>query len=194
MEEIFSYIQENVAYAPFITFGLLLLAGLNLPISEDAMLFISGLLADQNPEKLVPLFLGVYLGAYGSDLIAYALGRFLGPRLWDIKYFKKMVGPEKINKLGKFYQRNGLLTLLIGRFIPFGVRNALFVTAGFSKMNFTKFAVFDLIAASISCGSYFYLYYSFGTNVIEYVKKGNIIFFALFITILVIYFYRRQTK
>ena len=194
MEELFIYVQQNVFYAPFIVFGLLLLAGLNLPISEDALLFISGLLAGQNPEKIVPLFLGVFLGAYTSDLITYGLGRFFGPKLWKIKYFKKMIGPEKVKKLGKFYQKNGLLTLLLGRFIPFGVRNALFITAGFSKMNFLKFAFIDLIAAGLTSSIYFSLYFWFGTDVVEYVKRGNIILFALLFIGIVIYYYRKKIK
>ena len=194
MEEILIYVQKNVAYAPFLIFGLLVMAGFNLPVSEDAMLFISALLANQNPERIVPLFLGVYLGAYVSDLISYALGWFLGPRLWKIRYLKRISDPKKVAKLRKFYQQNGFLTLLVGRFIPFGVRNALFITAGISKMNFAKFALFDLTAATLSCGLYFSLYYRFGTDVIEYVKKGNMILFTLFITTVLIYFYYRKAK
>ena len=193
VEEIFIYIQDNVAYAPFLIFGLLVMAGINLPISEDAMLFISALLAKQNPDQAISLFLGTYLGIYVSDLISYTLGWFLGPKLWKIPYLKKISGPEKVAKLGKFYQKNGLLTLLVGRFIPFGVRNALFITAGISKMNFAKFALFDLTAVTVSCSLYFSLYYTFGMDIIEYVKRGNIILFTLFAIVLVIYFYYRKT-
>ena len=193
VEEIFIYVQDNVAYAPFLIFGLLVMAGINLPISEDVMLFISALLAKKNPDQAIPLFVGVYLGMYVSDLISYTLGWFLGPKLWKIRYLKKISGPKKVAKLGKFYQKNGLLTLLIGRFIPFGVRNALFITAGISKMNFAKFALFDLAAVTVSCSLYFSLYYTFGMDIIEYVKRGNIILFTLFAIVLVIYFYYRKT-
>ena len=194
MEELTPYIQANLAYAPFIIFGLLLLAGLSLPISEDALLFISALLASQYPERVVPLFLGVYLGAFASDLIAYALGRFLGPRLWEIRLFRQMVSLKRVDQLAVFYQKNGLLTIVLGRFIPFGVRNALFVTAGLSKMRCDKFAVFDFIAVSISCSFYFYLYYSYGQDVIAYVWRGNIILFSVFIAVVVSYLCRKWLK
>ena len=35
MENIIFYIQDNVQFAPYIVFGLMILAGLNFPISED---------------------------------------------------------------------------------------------------------------------------------------------------------------
>lgn len=194
MESIVAWIMSNVMFAPYIIFGLLLLAGLNVPISEDGMLFISGVMAAKNPEYFYHLFIGVYLGAYLSDLISYGLGRYLGPKLWKIRFFAKMVTPEKIDKVSGFYAKNGFLTLLIGRFIPFGVRNALFITAGFTKMNFLKFALYDLIAATISVVLFFNLYYKYGETVIEYVKKGNVVLFSLFLIGGIIYFFQKKRK
>ncbi|MDH5581500.1 MAG: hypothetical protein OEY33_06310, partial [Bdellovibrionales bacterium] len=112
MEEIYNLIQSNVHMAPFIIFGMLLLAGFNIPISEDGMLFISALLANKNPDHLVPLFIGVYLGAYFSDLICYSLGRFLGPKIFEIKMFKNMVPQERIDRIHAFYEKYGIVTLI----------------------------------------------------------------------------------
>ena len=141
MQEVIQIIQSNIEYAHFIIFGTLLLAGLNIPVSEDAMLFIAALLASGNPEYLPHLFMGVYLGAYFSDLICYTLGRVLGPKLFSIKFLAGMAPPERIDKISAYYDKYGVMTLILGRFIPFGVRNALFLTAGLGKMNFTKFAL-----------------------------------------------------
>jgi len=196
MEELLVYIQSNAQYAHWIIFGSLLLAGFNIPVSEDGMLFISGLLASKNPDLKYHLFTGVFLGAYFSDLICYWLGRILGPKIWKIQFFAKMVSEEKVNQITSFYQKYGIVTLLVGRFIPFGVRNGLFLTAGLGKMNFAKFAVSDLIACTISCTIFFNLYYSFGEAVIEYVKKGNIILFSLVAAALITWFFlkKKQSK
>ena len=195
MEDIVLYIQQNADMAPFMIFGLLLLAGLNIPVSEDVMLFISAMLAVQRPDLFWPLFAGVFAGAFFSDLIAYSLGRFLGPKLWNIRWFAKMVSPESVDKMAGFYDRFGVLTLILGRFIPFGVRNALFLTAGLSKMNFIRFALSDLLAATISCSFYFWLYHTYGETVIEYVKKGNMVIFGIAITVVVVIVIRkRQAK
>lgn len=145
------------------------------------MLLTSALLAIKNPEMKYQLFTGVFLGAYVSDLICYAfMGRYLGSKIFQIKFFSKMISDEKIEKVNGFYEKYGIFTLLFGRFIPFGVRNALFLTAGLGRMNAWKFAISDFIACTISCVFFFWLYFTFGEEVIEVVKKGNIILFTLF--------------
>ena len=193
MEELIQIIQANIQYAHFIIFGALLLAGFNIPVSEDAMLFISAILASNHPEYLAHLFIGVFLGAYFSDLICYSLGRVVGPKLFEIHFFANMVTPQRITKISAYYQKYGVITLILGRFIPFGVRNALFLTAGLGKMNFIKFALSDLLACTISSISFFSLYYYYGENVIAYIKQGNIVLFSLAIVLIGIFWYRKKT-
>ncbi len=192
MEELIQIIQANIQYAHYMIFGALLLAGLNIPVSEDAMLFISAILASQNPEYLPHLFIAVYLGAYFSDLICYGLGRVLGPKLFEIRFFANMVPPERITKISAYYQKYGVATLIIGRFIPFGVRNALFLTAGLGQMNFIRFALSDLLACTISSVSFFTLYYYYGETVIAYIKQGNIAIFSLLLIFLGAVWYRNK--
>lgn len=192
MEELLQFIQANVQYAHLIIFGALLLAGLNIPVSEDAMIFISAVLASSHGDYLTRLFFGVYLGAYFSDLICYSLGRFLGPKLFEIRFFANMVPPERIDKIHTFYEKYGIITLLGGRFIPFGVRNGLFLTAGLGQMNFVKFALADLLACTISTVIFFTLYYHYGNAVISYVQEGNIIVFSLVAIAAAIYFFRKR--
>ncbi len=179
MEELILYAQQHAEMAPWLIFGLLLLAGLNIPVSEDGMLFVSALIATERPDLTVNLFLGVYLGAYFSDMICYTLGRTMGPRLWEMKWFARMVSRDKVDKITDFYDRYGVLTLICGRFIPFGVRNALFLTAGLGKMNFRRFALSDLLAATISCGVYFWLYLTYGRAVIEVIQQSNMVLFGI---------------
>lgn len=192
MEELIQIIQANIQYAHFIIFGALLLAGLNIPVSEDAMLFISAILASNHPEYLPHLFIAVYLGAYFSDLICYGLGRKFGPKLLDIRFFSNMVSPERVAKISAYYENYGVITLILGRFIPFGVRNALFLTAGLGKMNFIKFSLSDLLACTISSVSFFTLYFYYGETVIDYIKQGNIMIFSLVFILLGVFWYRKK--
>ena len=194
MEALSLFIESNIQYAHLIVFGALLLAGLNIPISEDAMLFISAVLASSHGEYLPHLFIGVYMGAYLSDLICYALGRFFGPKLFEIRFFANMVPPDRIQKIHTFYEKYGIVTLLIGRFIPFGVRNGLFLTAGLGQMNFIKFALSDLTACTISTVTFFTLYYHYGGSVIEYVKEGNLIVFSVAAAVLLAYWIGKRRK
>ncbi|MGY6274214.1 DedA family protein [Methylomonas sp. MgM2] len=195
MPELLIYIQNHIEYAPYLIFGLLLLAGFNIPIPEDGMLFVSALLASRNPEYLPQLFAGVYLGAYLSDLICYGLGRIVGPKLLKIKFFAGIAKPERIKKIHDYYERYGVVTLIFGRFIPFGVRNGLFLTAGFGRMSWVKFALSDLLACTISSVTYFTLYYRYGASVIDFVKEANTVIFIAALTIVgFLYFRKRKTR
>lgn len=180
MEAFLDFVQANVHLAPWAYFGLLVLAGFNVPVSEDLMLLTSALIAVKNPHMKYELFAGVFAGAYISDLICYGfMGRYLGEKMFKIKFFANMITPEKLEKVNGFYSKYGVFTLMFGRFIPFGVRNALFITAGLGKMNAWKFAISDFIACVVSCTFFFWLYFTYGESVVDLVKRGNIILFTI---------------
>jgi membrane-associated protein len=194
MEDLLLFIQAHVPYAPYLIFGALLLAGFNIPVSEDAMIFISAVLSKNYPQYFIPLVIGLYLGIYLSDLISYWLGRILGEKLFKIRFFANMASPKQIAKVHHFYQKYGMVTILIGRFIPFGVRNGLFLTAGLGKMKFIKFALVDFIASSISTVVYFSLYYHYGNAVIFYVQESNAVIFSVALFIVLILYIRKKWR
>jgi membrane protein DedA with SNARE-associated domain len=195
VDQIIEFVNANVQYAHWIMFFALIAAGFNLPVSEDALIFIAALLSVKNPEYQTKLMAGVFAGAYISDLICYGFcGRYLGPRLFSIPAFRKFIDQKKIDKVSSFYERYGTLTLLFGRFIPFGVRNALFLAAGLGKMNAWKFAIADLIACSLSFSLFFWLYYTYGTAVVDYVKHGNMALFGGFLLVVTIFWWRKRAK
>lgn len=189
LESFIPFLESNAEYAHFIVFGLLMLAGFNVPISEDLMIIVSAFIAATIvPENTLLLFLGVFLGAYISDWTAYWIGRKLGRKLFEHKWFSKAVPEKKLLRIQDYYKRYGVLTLLIGRFIPFGVRNCLFMTAGLGKMDFLKFLLADGVACLISNSVLFYLTYQLGKNyltLIPYLKNFNMIIFLLFIVTLI---------
>ncbi len=195
LNEAMAMINSNVAWAPWLIFGLLVLAGFNIPVSEDLMLFTSALLALKNPEYKYQLFLGVYAGAYISDLICYGfIGRYLGAKLFKIKFFASMVTPEKLESINGFFKKYGVMTLILGRFVPFGFRNALFLSAGLGKMNAWKFALSDLLACTISCVSFFWIYFTYGEVAIEYVKRSNYVIGAIAALIISFVLYKKFTN
>ena len=196
-EQIVATLQNNIDTAPYIIGGLLLFAGFNIPVSEDAMLIISGSLAAAFPEHRMKLFIGVHLGCYLSDIICYWFGRLLGPKALQWKWMQKMVPAERVATIERYYQRYGIITFIFGRFIPFGVRNALFMTAGLGKMNFVKFAVTDWIACIISNTTLFSLTFYLGEELIASgVGYANAIIFALAAVVvgIIIWRVKRATK
>jgi hypothetical protein len=53
-----------------------------------------------------------------------------------------------MDKVKKFYEKKGVFAFIIGRFIPFGVRNALFMSSGMSRLPFYQFVLWDAIACA----------------------------------------------
>lgn len=199
MDQLIQFILDHAVHAHWLIFGALILAGFNVPISEDLMIIISGLLAATAvPENTLYLFIGVFLGCYISDWISYWIGRILGPKLWSIKWFAKTIHPNRLDQAHRFYQKYGFWTLMIGRFIPFGVRNCLFITAGMGRMPFSKFLLSDGIACIISNTALFSVTYALGRNyqiLFSYLKTFNIAIFSVFIvTIIGVICYKRWSK
>ena len=179
-----NYLETHLAMAPFVIFGLLLLAGFFLPVSEDLMTLCTALLAARHPELTGPVFVALFLGAYTSDIICYALmGRYLGNKLLHIPFFSRFISHQKLKQIQSFYNRYGIPTLFFGRFIPFGVRNALFFSAGLSKMNPIKFLITDFFACLFAITLYFTLYYNIGKSMLKSMDTAKLLLFGVVVVV-----------
>lgn len=199
MQEIVSYIIEHSQYAPPILFILILLAGLNLPISIDVLMVLSAFLAATTVPELTPyLFVSFLVGAYFSAWICYWMGRKVGIKLLKFRYFSKLLPEERLKKMGAFYEKYGLLALIIGRFIPFGFRNCLFTTTGMSKASFTKFMWRDGIACFLWASVTFFTFHRLGKSyevLLAKVKILNLyIFLAFGLAVIIIVCYKKYRK
>ena len=165
MESFILFVLDNATHAHLILFTLLMLAGLNIPFSEDFILIVGGMLGSTLLfQETTTLYIWLFLGCYLSSWEAYWLGRIFGEKLAHYRLFKKTLHPNRLKKIYNFYEKHAFLTLLIGRFIPFGVRNCLFMAAGIAKFPFFRFILRDLIPCLFSSLSIFSLGYTFGKN------------------------------
>ncbi len=198
MESIYNFILENQNKAPWILFFLYLLAGMSFPISIDILIIISALIASMAPEMFWPLFICSFLGCYFSAWIAYWLGRGFGRKLLKYNWMKKLLPENRLTKMRNFYARKGFLTLLLGRFIPFGVRNAIFMSTGISKASFTKFALKDLFPSIFWTSTTFLTFYYLGSNfesLSKLVKTVHLsLFYALSVTVIIFFWYKWRKK
>ena len=165
IESMAQWLAVHADYAPFFVFGLLLLTGCSLPISEDALVIASGVIASTvMPEQTVPLFIAVFLGSYLSDWIAYWIGRLLGTKLTKLPLFHNTLSSERKHIVEKFFHRYGVLTLFIGRMIPFGIRNSVFMAAGAGGMRFGRFLLGDGLGCLLFSSAVFFLAFRAGEN------------------------------
>ena len=162
------FIYKFPDYTALFIFIALIMAGFNVPISEDIIILTAGVLAaTKMPEKTVEIWLAIFLGAYLSDWIPYWTGRLFGPKIKTIKLISRLVTEERLQKMHAFYEKWGFFALLVGRFIPFGGRNCLFITVGMGNMPFNRFAIIDAFAAFFSTTCGFLIVY----NLSEYFSK-----------------------
>ena len=181
----------------FIFIGLLL-AGCNIPISIDVLVIIAALFSAKFiPEHTTLLYCFLLSGCLLSAWISYILGRTIGIKLARMKWFRIILSEQKVEKLRSFYKKYGVWAFVVGRFIPFGVRNCLFLSSGLSKMPFLRFAWQDFLACFIWVTTSFFLFHHVGQNfevIWHYVKTFNLFLFLIFAVAVISVIWYKRTK
>lgn len=199
MEFLKEMICQHASQAHWYLFIAILLAGFNIPISADVLVLIAALLAATIiPENTWTLFIWLLIGCYLSAMCAYWVGRLAGAKLSQWKWFNKTLPPSRLASMQTYYEQHGLLTLIIGRFIPFGVRNCIFMASGMSRLSFKKFILMDALACSLWYSTSFYLFFTLGQNfetLWHYLKTFNLFIFVGFsVTVIALIWYKRRKK
>ncbi len=171
MDSLIAFTDAHVVYAPIIIFLILFLSGFGLPFSEDILVVLSGVLASQHDAMLIFLYVGVFFGAYAGDSATYWLGRIFGVKLLRTRWLKNQINPDKFNTVGQLFAKKASLVIVLGRFVPFGMRMLVSLTAGTTKFDYKKFVVFDALAVLLTTGLTFSLAYHFGDVIIVVMNK-----------------------
>jgi membrane-associated protein len=118
-----------------------LLAGFFLP--GDSLLVTAGLLAASDGQldiRMLNVLLS--LAAIAGDSTGYAIGRYLGPRLFtreDSRWFHK----DHLVRTQRFYEKYGAKTIVLARFVPI-VRTFAPTVAGVGRMRYRTFLVYNV--------------------------------------------------
>ena len=111
----------------------------------DSLLFAAGLFAGQGRISFAALFVLLTIAAVLGDAVNYAVGRYLGPKVFqdqNSRIFKR----EYLDKTHQFYEKYGGKTIIIARFVPIVRTFAPFV-AGVGAMTYTRFALYNVTGA-----------------------------------------------
>ena len=109
----------------------------------DSLLVTAGLLASNQQLPLTILLVSLSLAAIIGD----AVGFFIGYKLGDLLYSKKdsfFFRKKHLEMAHAFYLKHGGKTILFARFIPI-IRTFAPTVAGAAKMNYFKFAAFNIV-------------------------------------------------
>jgi len=129
-----------------------LLIGLFFP--GDSLLFTAGFLASKNIVGTNQNYLNLWIligvtfaGAVIGDSVGYSFGHRIGRRIFtkpDSRFFKK----ENLEKAERFYEKYGVKTIIIARFVPI-IRTFAPIVAGVGKMKYKTFFSFNVIGGAL---------------------------------------------
>ena len=108
----------------------------------DSLLFALGAFAALGSLRVELLITVLIIAAIAGDTVNYALGKFIGPRIFHEKggtLFKR----EYLEKTQKFYEKHGGKTIVLARFIPIIRTFAPFV-AGIGSMAYGRFISYNV--------------------------------------------------
>jgi membrane protein DedA with SNARE-associated domain len=204
-------------YGTIAVFGVLLLCGFGLPVPEDITLvaggFISSVACSVDGSFLnalkecneVHYMLAVSMaGVLIGDSTMFFLGRIFGEKLLKVKFFAKIVTPERYKWVQEKFAKHGFWFIFSARFMP-GLRSPIFVVTGITRqVSYIKFLFIDGIAALISVPVWIYLGF-WGERQLSdlqvldyYIKKGQFGIFAILgiaiVTLFVVWFIKKKIK
>ena len=111
----------------------------------DSLLFVAGTIAAAGELNVHVLVLILTVAAIAGDSLNYAIGRYLGPRVFrfeDSRFFKRAY----VDRTHAFFERHGGKAIIIARFVPIIRTYAPFV-AGIGAMNYRRFLMFNVTGA-----------------------------------------------
>lgn len=112
----------------------------------DSLLFVAGSLAAIGSLNIALLLALLIPAAILGDNINYWVGRFFGARITEWKLLgKRLVREKDLAKTHGYFDRYGVRTIIIARFVPI-VRTITPFVAGIGKMDYRrKFLPFDIL-------------------------------------------------
>jgi membrane-associated protein len=113
----------------------------------DSLLFVAGAVAAQEAGLHAGvLMLMVTIGAILGNTLNYAIGAWLGRKIYDGTL--RWIDPVALQRTHGFYERHGGKTIVIARFVPI-VRSFAPLVAGASGMEAHKFQLFNVVGAAL---------------------------------------------
>ncbi len=191
-----------IQYGSFALFLLLAMGIIALPVPEETLMVLTGILIQLGHVKVPQIILAAYFGSLCGITVSYLLGRSAGHALLN-KAVNWMGGDytHYLEKSKSWFARFGKWALFIGYFIP-GFRHFMGVFAGMSTLQFSEFALFAYTGAFFWVSFYLSMGYFFGhygfalyEKFFNHIETSVEYIVIVALIILVIYFiYKKQTQ
>ncbi len=123
-------------------------AFVGLVVPGETAVLVGGVVAANGDVALVPMIALVWLAAALGDLVSFLLGRRLGRGFLERHGPRLHVGPARLARVERFYERHGGSAVLLGRFVGLLRAVSPFVAgaAGLSLRRFVPWSVAGTLA------------------------------------------------
>jgi len=135
------YVYFGLWFVIFAETGLA--AGFFLP--GDSMLVVAGLFAAAGKLNVALVMLAFFLGSVIGDSTGYWTGRIMGKTLFN-RESSRVFKPSRVAKAHAFFEKYGVKTVILARFIPI-VRTFAPLVVGAAQMPYTRYLPFSIIGA-----------------------------------------------
>jgi len=126
----------------------------------DSLLFAVGALASDGTLDVYTVAMLLMLAAIIGDSTNYWIGYFVGPKVFRSES-SRWLNRAHLDRTHKFYEKYGVKTVVIARFMPIVRTFAPFV-AGIGRMNYLRFLTFSVLGSILWIGSFVTAGYLFG--------------------------------
>lgn len=134
-----NYVYFGLWFVIFAETGLAV--GFFLP--GDSLLVVSGLFAAANKLNIWLVMLAFFLGSVLGDSTGYWTGRVMGKTLFN-RESSRIFKPSRVEKAHAFFERYGVKTVILARFVPI-VRTFAPLVVGAASMPYATFLFFSII-------------------------------------------------
>src|SRR3954467_3732022 len=148
----------------------------------DSLLFVAGTIAAAGDMNVHGLVLLLIVAAIAGDSLNYAIGRYLGPKVFrfeESRFFKRAY----IERTRAFFERHGGKAIILARFVPIVRTYAPFV-AGIGAMQYRRFLMFNVTGAILWVVLLSYAGFFFGNLPVVRDNLTAVIFGIIFLSIM----------
>jgi len=170
---------------------------MGFPLPGEIVLLTASALAAEGDLSIVTVVLAAWLGTIVGGTGGYWIGRFGGMAL--LHRHGRWVGmsPERLAATHGFFERNGVRTIIVARFVAI-LRMIAGIVAGAAGMSFGVFELCNAIGGLLWATTFAALGYSFGRELprLEHYLRGGAftLLAVLLIAGVVVWLYRRRQR
>ena len=110
----------------------------------DSLLFAAGALCATGKLSTPALFGLLVFAAFAGNTVNYAVGRFIGPRVFQTSH--RLLNKEYLERAHAFFEQYGGKAIVLGRFVPI-VRTFVTFVAGAAQMTPASFVLYNAAGA-----------------------------------------------